>query len=83
MARGVYNLGFISDTDIYNHTKETVLQYKTIIDINDFNCNLIDPIKLTFDAKIYGKTFEEIIESEIVPYTAVPSEIIEFLTFAL
>ena len=66
MAQGVYNLGFISGTDIYNHTKETVLQYKTIIDINEFNSNLIDPIKLTFDAKIYGKTFEEIIEAECI-----------------
>lgn len=61
-----YNLGFISDAQIYNHIKETVLLYKTFIDMKEFNSNLIDPIKLTFDAKVYGKTFEEIIDAECV-----------------
>lgn len=61
-----YNLGFISDASIYKHVKETVLLYKNFIDLKEFNSNLIDPIKLTFDAKVYGKTFEEIIESECV-----------------
>lgn len=61
-----YNLGFISDALIYGHVKETVLLYKDFIDLKEFNSNLIDPIKLTFDAKVYGKTFEEIIESECV-----------------
>ena len=64
MAQQTYNLGFISDSQIYEHIKKTVLQYKTVIDMEEFNKNLIDPIKLTFDAKVYGKTFEEIIESE-------------------
>lgn len=66
MARRSYNLGFISDDIIFNHVKQTVLLYKTVIDLKEFNSNLIDPIKLTFDAKVYGKTFEEIIESECV-----------------
>lgn len=61
-----YNLGFISNEDIYQHVKETVLRYQRRIDLDKFNSNLIDPIKLTFDAKVYGKTFEEIIESECV-----------------
>lgn len=61
-----YNLGFIPDSLIYRHVKETVLLYKNFIDLKEFNSNLIDPIKLTFDAKVYGKTFEEIIESECV-----------------
>jgi hypothetical protein len=34
--------------------------------LKEFNSNLIDPIKLTFDAKVYGKSFEDIIESECV-----------------
>ena len=34
--------------------------------MNEFNKNVIDPIKLTFDAKVYGKSFEEIIESECI-----------------
>lgn len=61
-----YNLGFISDIDIYEHIKQTVLKYQRHIDLHKFNSNLIDPIKLTFDAKVYGKTFEEIIESECI-----------------
>lgn len=66
MSQKVYNLGFISDQDIYNHIKNTVLHYKTLINLAEFNNNLIDPIKLTFDAKIYGKSFENIIEAECI-----------------
>lgn len=61
-----YNLGFISNKIIYNHVKDTVLLYKDYIDLNEFNSNIIDPIKLTFDSKIYGKTFDQIIESECI-----------------
>ena len=61
-----YSLGFISNDDIYNHVKETVEQYRTIIDLQEFNRNLIDPIKLTFDAKVYGMSFEDIIQTESV-----------------
>lgn len=61
-----YNLGFISDSDIFQHVKNTVEQYRVAIDLAEFNQNLIDPIKLTFDAKVYGKSFEDIIESESV-----------------
>lgn len=66
MKRHKYNLGFISDDIIYNHVQDTVLQYKTYINLAEFNSNLIDPIKLTFDAKVYGMTFDEIINSESV-----------------
>ena len=61
-----YNLGFISDEDIYNHVKATVLQYRRNIDLKEFNKNIIDPIKLTFDAKIYGQTMQQTIESECI-----------------
>ena len=30
-----YNLGFISDEDIYEHVKNTVLQYRRSINLND------------------------------------------------
>lgn len=60
----MYNLGFISDEDIYNHVKETVQLYSVSIDLNEFNSNIVDPIKLTFDAKVYGRTLEEVIASE-------------------
>lgn len=59
-----YNLGFISDSDIFNHVKDTVLKYKLSINAREFNSNLIDPIKLTFDAKVYGKNIKDLIEAE-------------------
>ena len=61
-----YQLGFISNENIFKHVKDTVKLYRTFIDLKSFNDNIIDPIKLTFDAKVYGKTFEEIIESECI-----------------
>jgi len=61
-----YNLGFISDEDLYNHVKETIEKYRFKINLKEFNKNLIDPIKLTFDSKVYGKSIEEIIESESI-----------------
>lgn len=63
-TRHTYNLGFISDDDIFNHVKQTVELYRTEIDLKDFNKNIVDPIKLTFDAKVYGKSVEELIEDE-------------------
>ena len=64
-----YNLGFISDNDIYHHVAETVKKYKQSLSINlkEFNSNLIDPIKLTFDAKIYNKDIQIIIDQEMSP----------------
>lgn len=59
-----YNLGFISDENIYNHVKETVLRYSASLDLKKFNKNIIDPIKLTFDAKVYRRTMEEVVASE-------------------
>lgn len=59
-----YNLGFISDENIYNHVRETVNRYSASIDLKEFNKNIIDPIKLTFDAKVYGRTLEEVVASE-------------------
>lgn len=59
-----YELGFISDDDIFSHVRETVGKYRFKIDLQDFNRNLVDPIKLTFDSKVYGRTIEQIIESE-------------------
>lgn len=59
-----YNLGFISDNNIFNHVRETVLLYSASISLKDFNKNIVDPIKLTFDAKVYGRTMEEVVASE-------------------
>lgn len=61
-----YNLGFISNDDIFNHVRNTAMQYRRSINLKEFNKNLIDPIKLTFDAKIYGQSIEETIMSECI-----------------
>lgn len=61
-----YNLGFISNEDIYNHVRDITLQYRRSINLREFNKNIIDPIKMTFDAKIYGQTWEEAIKAECI-----------------
>jgi hypothetical protein len=61
-----YNLGFISDHDIFQHVKDTVLKYRFQINLAAFNINLVDPIKLTFDSKVYKKCIEDVLESEII-----------------
>ncbi len=61
-----YDLGFISNLDLYNHVQETVKKYRFKVDLAEFNKNLIDPIKLTFDAKVYHKTVLEVVEHEVV-----------------
>lgn len=61
-----YNLGFISNEDIYLHVKDTVLQYRRSINLREFNHNLVDPIKLTFDSKIYGQSMRQTIEAECI-----------------
>lgn len=59
-----YNLGFISDENIYEHVKRTVESYRREITLSQFNENIVDPIKLTFDSKVYGKTIGQTIEDE-------------------
>ena len=59
-----YNLGFIEDDIIFKYVKDTVSKYSTAINLEKFNSNVIDPIKLTFDAKVYGKTIQQVIEDE-------------------
>lgn len=59
-----YNLGFISNADIYEHVKRTVESYRRRITLVEFNENIVDPIKLTFDSKVYGKTIEQVIADE-------------------
>lgn len=61
-----YGLGFISDENIFEHVRNTVSQYRRNINLQDFNKNIIDPIKLTFDSKIYGQTMQQTIESECI-----------------
>ncbi len=59
-----YNLGFVSDKDIYEHVRETVHKYRRSINLEEFNKNIVDPIKLLLDSKIYGQTIKETINTE-------------------
>lgn len=61
-----YNLGFLTDEQIFNHVKDTVSKYRYNIDLESFNKNLIDPIKLTFDSKVYNKSYKETVEAECI-----------------
>jgi len=60
-----YNLGFISDDLLRAHVAEYVNQYRVSISISDLNKNILDPIKLCFDRKVYGRDFGEAIRGEI------------------
>lgn len=64
MTRKKYKLGFLDDDVIYSYVKSYVEQFSTEIDLKRFNSNIVDPIKLTFDSKVYGKTLEEAILDE-------------------
>ena len=55
-----YRLGFISDEEIFRHVKATVEQYRRSINLRDFNSNIVDPIKLTFDAKVYNRLYKSV-----------------------
>lgn len=61
-----YRLGFIDNRDIYNHVKSIVDRYRFNITLDEFNKNLLDPIKLTFDSKVYSRDLAVVIESEIM-----------------
>ena len=61
-------LSFITDENLESHIKKTLSSYfETLrkIDLNSFNENIIDPIKLTFDSIVYKKEIEIIISEEI------------------
>ncbi len=62
----MYGLDFISDSDLSNHVKETAKKYRFHINLKSFNHNIIDPVKLTFDAAIYRKDIQDIIKDEIM-----------------
>jgi hypothetical protein len=67
-----YNLTFITDADIYLHVKNTVNIYlESIKSLNlnsyDFNKNIIDPIKFTFDLQaLHGGDLKAALNLEIL-----------------
>ena len=65
----MWNLNFITRENLKEHIKNTISTYERTldgIDLNKFNSNIIDPIKMIFDSKVYRKDFEEVIKDELV-----------------
>lgn len=63
-----WKLDFISEKDFKTHVTQTIKAYGSKLesyDLNKFNSNLIDPIKLIFDKTVYKLNWEEIVENEI------------------
>ncbi len=62
-----WNLTFINEDDFTNHVKNTIKKYGNKLesfDLNRFNKNIVDPIKLVFDKFVYRSSWEEIINNE-------------------
>ncbi len=65
----MWDLNFIDREDFKKHVSNTIQTYDDTlksINLQSFNSNIIDPIKLTFDSKVYRKTIEEVIDNELV-----------------
>lgn len=65
----MWELDFITKEDLKRHVANTIRTYGDTlksIDLKTFNKNIVDPIKLTFDSKVYDKTIEQVINEEIV-----------------
>lgn len=61
-------LTFISEQDFRNHVIATIGKYGEKLesyDMEKFNKNIVDPIKLVFDKTVYRSTWEEIVKNEI------------------
>jgi hypothetical protein len=65
----MWKLSFIAEQDFLKHVGLTISQYGGKLapfDLNAFNSNIVDPIKLIFDKTVYNFTWEEIIKNEIL-----------------
>lgn len=63
-----WNLGFITKEDFTKHVAATIAQYDkklAPVDIEKFNSNIVDPIKMIFDKSVYQYSWEELIGNEI------------------
>lgn len=63
-----FNLTFITQQDFENNVADTLKTYDEslkAINLQQFNSNVIDPIKLVFDKHVYNKTYSEIIKAEL------------------
>ena len=64
----MWNLSFISKSDLTAHVRATIEKYGDKLEsfnLDRFNKNIVDPIKLIFDKTVYRTTWEETIGNEI------------------
>lgn len=64
----MYRLPFISEEDFRKHVAQTLASYDASlrsVNLNEFNSNIIDPIKLLFDKSAFRKSFDDIVNLEI------------------
>lgn len=64
----MWSLNFISQNDFTAHVRATIEKYGDKLEsfnLERFNKNLVDPIKLIFDKTVYRSTWEETIGNEI------------------
>lgn len=61
--RKEYNLGFISDEDIFRHVQETVRLYKSTFDWKNFHEKVINPIKHIYESPQFDQIVNELIEN--------------------
>ena len=58
----MWDLNFIDRENFKKHVSNTIQTYDDTlksINLQSFNSNIIDPIKLTFDSKVYRKATEK------------------------
>lgn len=63
-----YNLDFISYENLIKHISHTIEQYGDKLksfDLERFNKNIVDPVKLIFDKEVYRDDWDTVISSEI------------------
>lgn len=64
----MWNLSFISEEELTEHVAVTIEKYGEKLasfDLNRFNRNIVDPIKMIFDKTVYKASWEEIVKNEI------------------
>lgn len=63
-----WNIDFISHDDFKEHVRNTIEHYGEKLepyDIEKFNSNIIDPVKMIFDKAVYGEDWPTLISNEI------------------
>lgn len=64
----MWSIDFITEKDFTDHVKATIQKYGDKLesfDLERFNRNIVDPIKLIFDKTVYRASWEETISNEI------------------